>query len=151
MGYKLWTIAGVLLLGLGSCKKEQKVQTTAELIVGKWYITNLASVLSRSGVVLSSYNETSFTNTDFVEYDSDGSGYYSKSTSQGPSLSVFTYTIAGNIITEHTDPVTAGRQETIKSITTNSLIIHAAIQVSDPNDPDVIDTEVDDLTYSRQL
>jgi len=151
MRCKFWIIASLLLFGLGSCKKEAKPETTSQLLVGKWYFTNLVSVLSRNGVVLDTSRRTNFTNTDFVEYYTDGSGYYSKSTSQGTSLTEFNYSISGNTITQFSNAVSKGQPETIKTINSNSLAIHAVSLVPDPNDPTLTDTEVDDYTFSRQL
>jgi hypothetical protein len=132
-----------------SCKKETPAPAPGTLILGKWYSTKEVSSLYRNGAQLSTFNKTNFTNDDFVEYYNDGSGYYSKSSTVGPSLSEFTYSIKGTTITEYTSAVNAGIPETISNISSGSLALHVVSLVSDPNDPSLTDTEIDDLTYTR--
>jgi hypothetical protein len=139
-------VAGACLF---SCKKETKAPVPGTLILGKWYSTKEVSSLYRDGTQLSTFNKTSFTNDDFVEYYNDGSGYYSTSSTVGPSLSEFTYSIKGTTITEYTSAVNAGIPETISNISSGNLAIHIVSLVSDPNDPSLTDTEIDDLTYTR--
>ena len=139
----------LVVFSLYSCKKETPVPTTGTLLLGKWYFTTQASVLYRNDKEIATFNKTSFTNEDFIEYYNDGSGFYSKSTSSGPSLSEFTYTLSGSTITQYTSSENGGMPETIKSITSNGLSVHVVQLVPDPNDPTVTDTEIDDLTYTK--
>ena len=139
----------VVVCSLCSCKKEAPAPSTGTLILGKWYTTKQVSVLLNNGTQVKAINKTNFTNDDFVEYYNDGSGYYSKSTTQGPSLSEFTYSINGSTITQYMSAVNAGVPETIKIISSGSLSIHIVSLVPDPNDPTVTDTEIDDFTYIR--
>jgi hypothetical protein len=119
------------------------------LILGKWYFVKQVSVLYYKNKQLSTVNKTNFTNEDFVEYYNDGTGYYSKSTTQGPSLSEFTYTVSGAIITQYTSLENNGIPETIENITSTGLSVHIVQMVPDPNDPNLTDTEIDDFTYTK--
>ena len=139
----------VVVCCLCSCKKEVPAPSTGTLILGKWYTTKQVSVLFNNRTQIQAINKTNFTNDDFVEYYNDGSGHYSKSTTQGPSLSEFTYSIKGSTITQFMSAVNAGVPETIKSISSGNLSIHVVSLVPDPNDPTVTDTEIDDFTYTR--
>jgi hypothetical protein len=139
----------VVVSCLYSCKKEAPKPATGTLILGKWFTTKQVSVLYNNGTQVKAINKTNFTNDDFVEYYNDGSGYYSKSTTQGPSLSEFTYQINGTTITEYISAVNEGVPETISNISSGSLAIHIVSLVPDPNDPTVTDTEIDDFTYTR--
>jgi hypothetical protein len=149
MKHKYQLLIGVFFLCLYSCKKETQAAGTGTLIVGKWYFMKQVSVLYQSTKEISTFTKTNFTNDDFIEYYNDGSGYYSKSTAQGPSLSEFTYKISGATITQYTSTENPGIAETIKTITSTGLAVHVVQLVQDPNDPTVTDTEVDDFTYTR--
>ncbi|MDR3693387.1 MAG: hypothetical protein P4L47_02040 [Mucilaginibacter sp.] len=118
-------------------------------IIGKWQLVKQYSLLVNNGVVIDSIKKSKFTNNDFVQYLSDGTGYYSKSTPTGPSLSEFTYTISGTHITEFVSFENKGVPETVTSLTANSLSVHRELLVPDPNDPTVYDTEKDDLSYIK--
>jgi len=149
MKRKYAVLFGVLLVCLYSCKKETPAPSTGALLLGKWYSVKLVSVLYQDNNEISTFNKTSFTNDDFVEYYGDGSGYYSASTSQGPSLTEFTYKVNGSTLTQYTSEENAGIPETITSITSTGLSVHVVQLVPDPSDPTVTDTEVDDLTYTK--
>ncbi len=149
MKYRLLVLICPVIFSLCSCKKETPAPSTGTLLLGKWYFTTQASVLYRNDKEIATFNKTSFTNDDFIEYYNDGSGYYSKSTSSGPSLSEFTYTLTGSTITQFTSSQNSGIPETIKSITAAGLSVHVVQLVPDPNDPTVTDTEIDDLSYSK--
>lgn len=150
MKHKYLVLISVFVVCLYSCKKEtQPPPSAGTLLIGKWYSVKQVSVLYQNNKEISTFNKTSFTNDDFIEYYNDGSGYYSKSTNQGPSLSEFTYTIKGSTITQYTSAENSGIPETIESITSTGLAVHVVQLVADPNDPTVTDTEVDDLTYSK--
>jgi len=98
MKHKYQLLICVFFLCLYSCKKETQAAGTGTLIVGKWYFMKQVSVLYQSTKEISTFTKTNFTNDDFIEYYNDGSGYYSKSTAQGPSLSEFTYKISGGYV-----------------------------------------------------
>lgn len=151
MKLKYLLLGCVLVFGLSSCKKEKSTPPPSQLILGKWYLTNLVSVLYRDSAIVGTSNQSNFTNDDFVEYYNDGSGYYSTSTTQGPSLSEFTYSVSGTTITQYTNSQTKGQPETISSISASNLALHVVQLVPDPGDPTLTDTEVDNITYSRQL
>jgi hypothetical protein len=149
MKRKCVVLIGVLVACLYSCKKEKPTPGTGALLLGKWYSVKQVSVLYQNNKEISTFNKTSFTNDDFVEYYSDGSGYYSASTSQGPSLTEFTYKLSGSTLTRYTSEENAGIPETITNITSTGLSVHVVQLVPDPNDPTVTDTEIDDLTYTK--
>jgi hypothetical protein len=149
MKHKYLLLIGVFLVSLYSCKKEKPTPGTGTLILGKWYTVKQVSVLYQNNKEISTFNKTSFTNNDFVEYYNDGSGYYSKTTNNGPSLSEFTYTLTGSTLTQYTSSENSGIPETIESITSTGLAVHVVQLVADPNDPTVTDTEVNDFTYTK--
>jgi len=145
-------LCGLLFFALNSCKKEGPAQTptTGSLLLGKWQLSkSVSQLISSSNQLLDSTTSTSFTADDFVEYDNNGSGYYSESTSAGVSVSKFTYTLSGSVITEFYSAENKGVPESITGISASGLAIHAVVSVPDPNDPYVTDTEIDDYTYSR--
>jgi len=139
----------VLLFCLNSCKKDSKAPNSGVSIVGKWFITKQSSVLSYNGSQVNAFTKTNFTSSDFVEYYSDGTGYFSQTGTTGPSLTEFTYTLAGTALTQFTSNNNSGTPETITSLTASGLSIHAVSLVTDPNNPDQQDNEVDDYTYTR--
>jgi hypothetical protein len=149
MKFKCLLLCVVVLMCLWSCKKNTAMPVPAVSIVGKWQLTKVSSKLYSSGVLIDSAKKTNFTNSDFVEFYSDGTGYYSQSTSDGPSLNEFTYTLKGSVITEFRSIENIGVPETVTSLTANSLSIHAESLIPDPNDPTVYDTEKDDLSYIK--
>jgi hypothetical protein len=142
-------VVGVVLLSLNSCKKNSAPSPQPVSIVGKWFYARQATELYNGGTEINTINKTNFTTDDFVEYYSNGTGYYSQSTALGPSLSQFTYTLKGTALTEYTSAADGGLPETITTLSADSLLIHAVILVPDPNDPSVNDTEVDDYTFTR--
>lgn len=142
-------LISILIISLCSCKKNGAKPSNSGLILGKWYFVKQVSVLYYKNKQLSTVNKTNFTNEDFVEYYNDGTGYYSKSTTQGPSLSEFTYTVSGAIITQYTSLENNGIPETIENITSTGLSVHIVQMVPDPNDPNLTDTEIDDFTYTK--
>ncbi|WP_309329637.1 hypothetical protein [Mucilaginibacter sp.] len=149
MEFKYLLISVFLLICLWSCKKNVVVPVPPVTIIGKWQLVKQYSLLVNNGVVIDSIKKSKFTNNDFVQYLSDGTGYYSKSTPTGPSLSEFTYTISGTHITEFVSFENKGVPETVTSLTANSLSVHRELLVPDPNDPTVYDTEKDDLSYIK--
>ena len=149
MKFKYLLLSVVVLMCLWSCKKNTVMPAPAVTIVGKWQLVKQHSLLYNNGSAIDSVNKTKFTNSDFVEFYSDGTGYYSQSTSDGPSLNEFTYTLKGSVITEFRSVESNGIPETVSSLTVNSLLLHVESLVADPNDPNVYDTEKDDLSYTR--
>ena len=149
MKFKYLLLSVVVLLCLWSCKKNAATPVPVVSIVGKWQLVKQYSLLYNNGELIDSIKKSKFTNSDFVEYYSDGTGYYSKSTPTGPSLSEFTYTIKGSVITEFISLENKGVPETVTSLTATSLSVHVESLVPDPNDPTVYDTEKDDLSYTK--
>jgi hypothetical protein len=132
-----------------SCKKVLQVPTISKSIVGKWFITKERSQLFNNGALVNNFTKTNFTTDDFVQYFSDGSGYFSKSSTTSPNISLFKYTLNGSDLMQYINGNNAGTAETITSLTQNSLSIHAESLVSDPNDSSLVDNEIDDYTYIR--
>jgi len=149
MKFRCLLVISVVAVCLNSCKKNGVAPAPAPTIVGKWQLTKQASELYSNGVVIKTVVKSNFTTSDFVEYYSDGTGYYSTFTPAGPSLSEFTYTIHGTDITEFVSAENAGFPETVTTLTSNTLAIHAVSQVPDPSDPGITDTEIDDITYTK--
>jgi hypothetical protein len=149
MKYKYLLLSVVLLICLNACKKDSKTPAPTVTIAAKWFITEQSSELYFNGEEISSFVDTTFTSVDFVEYYSDGTGYFSRSSSTGPSLTEFTYTLKGSALTQYISNVNTGTPETVTDLTVNSLSIHAVSQIADPNNPSQNDTEIDDYTYKR--
>lgn len=148
MKFRYVMLFAILLPCVYSCKKEKTPPPTVT-IVGKWLTIKQASQLFYKGVKVDSVNRTKFTAADFVEYYNDGSGYYSKSTPSGISLSEFTYSVAGTTLTQYFNAQNKGIPGTITNLTASTLSLHLVYLTQDPNDPTVTDTEIDDYTYSR--
>ena len=149
MKYKYLAISGLFVICLFSCKKEATAPNNSALIVGKWYFVKDVSVTYQNKKEISTTTTTDFTNEDFVEYYNDGSGYFSASSSLGPSLSEFTYKITGSTLTQYSSVENAGTPETITGISATALSIHEVSLVPDTNDPTITDTGVDDLTFTK--
>jgi len=146
-GYLLLLL--ILLSGVCACKKSSEKPVQPVTIVGKWLSVKQTSSLFNNGVKVDSVQKTKFGKDDFVAFYSDGSGYYSEATSNGPSLSEFSYKVSGTILTQYYSVENNGVQATITTMTANSLSIHVVLRVLDPHDATVIDTEIDDYFYSR--
>jgi len=146
-GYLLLLL--ILFSGLYSCKKNSDKPAQPVTIVGKWLPVKQSSNLFHNGLKVDSLLKTAFNKEDFVEYYSDGTGYYSKASPTGPSLSEFTYKLNGTSLTQYYNVENNGVPATITDLTANTLSIHLVLRVSDPNDPTVTDTEIDDYYYSR--
>lgn len=149
MKYKYLLLSVVLLAFLNACKKDSKAPAQSVTIVAKWFAAKQSSGLYFNGVEISSFADTTFTSVDFVEYYSDGTGYFSRNSSTGPSLTEFTYMLKGTDLTQYTSHINAGTPETITTLTANSLSIHAVSQISDPNNPSQNDIEIDDYIYKK--
>lgn len=139
----------VLLFGLNSCKKDSQTPNSGASIVGKWFRTKQNSELFYNGVQIKSFTKTNFTTDDFVEYYSDGSGYFSMNTATGPGITEFSYTLKGTSLTQYTSSSNTGAPETVTSLTASNLSIHAQYLITDPNNSDQVDTEIDDFTYTK--
>jgi hypothetical protein len=147
--YKNFLLILILLPALYSCKKQVPKPAPVALIVGKWLPVNESSELYYNGVQIDSVRKTRFSTDDFVQYYSDGTGYYSKSSPTGPSLSEFTYVVSGKILTQYYNAEHIAVPGTITDLTTTSFSVHIIFLVSDPNNPGMIDTEIDDFTYKK--
>jgi hypothetical protein len=148
MKHKCLVIIGAVIVCLCSCKKDSKAPGNGTLIVGKWFYVKQVSVLYQNNKQISASDITDFTKDDFVEYYNDGSGYSSSASSVGPSLEEFKYKLNGSTLTQYTSVENSGMPETITNISSTALSIHVVLQVPDPNDPSITDTEVDDLTFT---
>jgi len=84
-------------LFLIACKKQSSTpfENSKTLIVGKWYVKSFTSRLFYNDIEVDSTFQKSFTNADFAQYFSDGSGVKSTNASPAPNLSIFRYTING--------------------------------------------------------
>ena len=149
MKYKCLLTGVILLICLNACKKDSKNPAPSATIVAKWFMAKQSSGLYYNGSQISSFVDTTYTPVDFVEYHNDGTGYFSKHSSNGPSLAEFTYTLKGTVLTRFDGPLNSGVPETITTLTANSLSIHVSYTIADPNNTNQSDTEVDDLTYKR--
>jgi len=150
MKYKCLLVSFFLFCCLFSCKKDNSDPSGGITIVGKWFVTKQASVLyNNSGGQIATFTKTNFTNADFIEFYSDGSGYMSQTNQSGPSLSEFSYTVSGSKLVQYTSSLPTGTPETITNLTTKNMSIHIVSRFSDPNDPSVTDTEIDDFTYVK--
>jgi len=148
MKYKYLLLVVVVVACLSSCKKSSQAPKPNVTIVGKWLITRQNSVLTNGGVQISAFTDTTYTAADFVEYYSDGTGYFSMHSATGPSITEFTYSLTGTNLLQNTSSENKSRAETITSLTANNLSIHAVFTVADPNTGGA-DTEVDDYYYTR--
>ncbi len=148
MKYNYLLLVVVGFACLSSCKKSSQAPKPNVTIVGKWLITRQNSVLSNNGVQISAFTDTTFTAADFVEYYSDGTGYFSMHSATGPSLTEFTYTLTGTSLLQNTSDENKSTPETITSLTANNLSIHAVSTVADTNTGGT-DTETDDYYYTR--
>jgi hypothetical protein len=142
----LIVIIAIILATSVSCKKDANSMVS---IVGKWFITKQASELLYNGVLVSTFTKTSFTPNDFTQYFSDGTGYFSQNTATSPSLIEFTYTLKGDALNLYTSTDNTATPETVVSLTTGNLSIHAESLVPDPNNPGQLDNEIDNYTYIK--
>jgi len=149
MNYKYLLLSVIVFVCIYSCKKNVASPVAPVSIIGKWQLIKLYSQLYNNGVLIDTVKQSKFTSSDFVEYYSDGTGYYSKFTLTGPSLSEFTYTIKGTQITEFVSVENTGIPQTITELSATNLSVHMQSLVPDPNDPTVTDTEIDDFSYTR--
>lgn len=148
MKYKYLLLVVIVFACLSSCKKSSQAPKPNVTIVGKWLITKQNSVVSNNGVQISAYTDTTFTAVDFVEYYSDGTGYFSRASATGPSITEFTYTLMGTSLVQNTSSENKGTPETITGLTASNLSIHAVFTVPDPNTGGA-DTETDDYYYTK--
>ncbi len=150
MKCKYLLLSVVFIICLSACKKESKSANQNVTIVGKWFIIRQSSFLFYNGTQIDSFSKNNFTSSDFVEYYSDGTGYFSQAGSNGPSIIEFTYTLKDSTLTQHDGTNAQNLIETIRGLTANNLSIHAQSTIPDPNNGAQLDTEIDDLSYSRQ-
>ncbi|SHM51321.1 lipocalin family protein [Mucilaginibacter sp. OK098] len=142
-------ILPVLLLCMQACKKDAASPQAKITVVGKWFITKHDLKLVRDGVQIDEEIKTNYTTDDFAQFFEDGSGYQSaKGTRIAPGLSTFNYKLKGNIMTLYVDGG-HGVAETITKLTETEFAIHAESQVSDPQNINLVDTEIDDFSFKR--
>lgn len=133
MKCKCLLLSVICVIWLSACKKESKPATQGVTIVGKWFITKQSSLLLYNGVQIDSFSKNNFTSTDFVEYYADGTGYFSQASSNGPSITEFTYTLKDSTLTQHDGTNAQNLIEKVTALTVNNLSIHAQSTVPDPN------------------
>jgi len=138
-------IFAIVLSATFSCKKEPAVIS----IIGKWYLTKQQSKLFYNGNLISTFNNSSFTTNDFVQYFTDGSGYTSQNTTTSPSIMEFTYILSGNVLSLYTSSNDIKITDTVTSITSANLSIHAESLVPDPDNSGQFDNEIDDFFYKK--
>ena len=142
-------ILPVLLLCLNACKKDAVLPQAKATVVGKWFITKHDLKLIRNGIQISETTRSDYTTDDFAQFYEDGSGYQSaKGNDVVPSLTTFNYTLKDSVITLYLDG-NKGVIEKITSLTQTGFAIHSEVQIFDPNNPVLIDTEIDDFTFKR--
>jgi hypothetical protein len=138
------------LVCLAACKKDTSATNGGISLVGKWIATKKYIQLLNNGTSISTSTKTNFTDNDFVMYYADGSGYFSANiiAFSGPSISEFHYTLTGMNLTQFTGN-NPGFEETVASLTSSALVIHAQFLTTDPNNPTVTDTEINDFYYTK--
>ena len=142
-------ILPVLLLCLQACKKDAASPQAKITVVGKWLITKHDLKLVQNGVQIDEEIKTNYTADDFVQFFEDGSGYQSaKGSDILPGLSTFSYTLKGNIMTMYVDGG-QGVTETITRLTDTEFAIHSEGQIADPQNPTLVDTEINDFSFKR--
>jgi hypothetical protein len=143
-------ILPVLLLCLNACKKDAVSARAKITVVGKWFLTKHNLKLIRGdGVQVDEIIKTDYTKDDFALFYEDGSGYQSaKGTASSPSLTTFNYTLKDSILTLYTGG-NHGIAETVTRLTETEFAIHTEAQVSDPQNPDNVVTEIDDFAFKR--
>ena len=142
-------ILPVLLLCLQACKKDAVSPQVKVTVVGKWFITKHDLKLVRDGVQIDEEIKTNYTTDDFTQFFEDGSGYQSaKGSKIVPGLSIFNYTLKGNIMILYVNG-SQGVAETITRLTETEFAIHAESQIADPQNPNLVDIEIDDFSFKR--
>lgn len=123
-----------VIVFLTGCKKQQAApfENSKTLILGKWFVKSFASRLYYNGAEVDSTFQTSFTNADFAQYFSDGTGIKSSNASPAPNLSLFKYSVSGanlSLINATDGTVTP---ETITQLTTTNLSLNTERLIADP-------------------
>ena len=131
-----------------ACKKNEVGPVTSQtLIEGKWYVASHTSSVYTKGKLIDTATRTTFTPDDFIEYDSDGSGYTSSKASPSPSLKLFKYTINGLNLVQIDFDGSPGLPETITTLTANDLSYHYTVTSTDYTGQQYM--EADTYTFKR--
>ncbi|HEY8928592.1 MAG TPA: lipocalin family protein [Mucilaginibacter sp.] len=137
------------LVGFGACKTDAVKPAVEVTIVGKWFVVQHNLKLIKDGVQVGETVRTTYTKDDFAQFFEDGSGYQSaEGTTVAPSLSIFHYTISGNVITLYING-SRGIDETITKLTESELSVHYESQIPDPIIAGKFNTEIDDYAFKR--
>jgi hypothetical protein len=139
----------VLILSLlAACKKNDTAPVTSQtLIAGKWYVTSHTFNVYSQNKLIDTATRTAFTTDDFIEYDSDGTGYTSTEASPSPSIKLFKYSISALNLVEVDLTGSPGLPETITTLTANNLSYHYTITTTDDSGQQYI--EADTYTFKR--
>lgn len=115
-----------------ACKKSES-KPPASLIVGKWKHTkDIVQSFNAAGQLNSTETADYSKSNDYYQFNSDGTGLIYEETAIGSgkynSLAI-TYTVKGNSLTLFANG--QSENDTIESITSSSLVIHAEIALKD--------------------
>lgn len=117
-----------------ACKKQSPspFEDPKTLIVGKWYVKSFTSRLFYNGVEVDSTFQKSFTNADFAQYFSDGTGIKSANASPAPNLSIFKYTVSGSNLSLINGTDGTITPETITQLTQTNFSLNSERLIADP-------------------
>jgi hypothetical protein len=135
MKFKYTLVVVPFLICLSACKKQSTLpfENSKTLIVGKWFVKSFKSRLYYNGAEIDSSFISSFTNADFAQYFTDGTGIQSVNAKPAPNLSLFTYTINGNSLTQTDTGNTQSIPETITILTSTNLSLNYQVLIADPS------------------
>jgi len=116
------------------CKKQSAspFENSKTLIVGKWFVKSFSSRLYYNGAEVDSTFKTGFTNADFAQYFSDGTGIKSSNGLPAPNLSIFKYAINGSNLTLINDADGTVTPEIITELTSTNFSLNLERSVADP-------------------
>jgi len=119
---------------LADCKKQSSspVENSKTLIVGKWYVKSFTSRLFYNGIEVDSTFQKNFTNADFAQYFSDGTGIKSANASPAPNLSIFKYTVSGTSLSLINTTDGTVTPETITQLTSANFSLNVEHLIADP-------------------
>lgn len=145
----LLSLIAACLICFTGCKTDAVKPAVKVSIVGKWFVVQHNLKLIKDSVQIGETIRTSYTKDDFAQFFEDGSGYQSaEGITVAPSLSIFHYTINGNIITLYITG-SKGINETITKLTESDLSVHYESQIPDPVIVGKFNTEIDDYAFKR--
>lgn len=123
-----------IFIFLSACKKQPSspFENSKTLIVGKWYIKSFTSRLFYNGAEVDSTFQKSFTDADFAQYFSDGTGIKSSNASPAPNLSIFKYTVSGSNLSLINTTDGSITPETITQLTQTNFSLNAERLIADP-------------------